>query len=353
MRTTAAILVALLGFPWGLQAGPPSKLPRGRPFPHDTRPGPGVTRTVMLSAYSPGLRNTPGDTPVYVLDGTRPGGCVLVVGGTHANEPAGIVAATVLVERVRATRGRLIVIPNANNSAVTHRDFERPVPDWILIPTAGPTRRFKLGSRYTNPRHEGAADPEFFQHPGSAQALRGVEARNLDRAYPGDSRGPLTSRVAAAIVELLRREDVDVAFDLHEAPPGSRLAWMVVAHPRGLELAAHAVVELDGAGWPMNLEISDEGFRGLSHREWGDASRALTFLIETANPSQERGGHEVEPVFHPVHPLARRVATQLATVQAILAAYDATGPGERAVRLEGMPDAAELAAAGLGAVLRE
>lgn len=274
-----------------------------------------------------------------------------MVGGTHTNELAGIVAATVLVERARVLVGRLIVIPNANGSAVTCRDPERPVPDWLLIPTGGHVRRFKLGSRYTNPYHEGVPDPERYRHPASQQELRGVEARNLDRAYPGRPDGPLTQRVAAAVVELLRHERADVAFDLHEAPPGSRLAWMVVAHPRGLELAAEAVVELDADGWPMKLEVSDEEFRGLSHREWGDATGAFTFLVETPNPSQDRGGAALDPLNPPELPLALRVGAQLATVRAILAAYDAVAPGGRTVRLAGAPDGREVATRGVGAFL--
>lgn len=332
-------------------AGGPSPVPKGATFPHDIRPGAGVTRRLMLSTYAPGLRRTPGDTPVYILAGPAPGGTVLVVGGTHANELAGIVAATVLVEKARVLQGQLIVIPNANSSAVTHRDPERPVPDWIVIPAAKHARRFKLGSRYTNPRHQGAADLERYRHPGSEVDLPGQEIRNLDRAYPGQSDGGLTQRVAAAIMELLRREKVDVAFDLHEAPPGSRLAWMVVAHPRGLELAAMAVVELDAAGLQMKLEVSDDEFRGLSHREWGDGTESLTFLVETPNPSQERGGHDVEPVLHPTYPLAHRVGAHLATVQAILAAYDDAAPEGRVVRLGEVPGAADLDARGLGAFL--
>src|SRR5512140_3061401 len=62
-------------------------------------PGPGVTRVVPLSSYHAGLKGTPGETDVYVLEGAEPGGAVLVLGGTHGDEPAGYLAAVVLVER--------------------------------------------------------------------------------------------------------------------------------------------------------------------------------------------------------------------------------------------------------------
>ena len=80
-------------------------VPSGAPAVHDIRPGPGVTATKMLSAYAPGLANTPGDTTVYVLEGQEPGATVFVAGGTHGNEIAGIMAAIVLVEHARVQQG--------------------------------------------------------------------------------------------------------------------------------------------------------------------------------------------------------------------------------------------------------
>ena len=46
------------------------------------------------------------------------GATVFVAGGTHGNEIAGIMAAIVLVEHARVRKGRLIVVPHANNSAI-------------------------------------------------------------------------------------------------------------------------------------------------------------------------------------------------------------------------------------------
>ena len=51
---------------------------------------------------------------VYVHDSNTPGPQVLVVGGTHGNEPAGAVAALALHRNLRIKRGRVIIIPNAN-----------------------------------------------------------------------------------------------------------------------------------------------------------------------------------------------------------------------------------------------
>ena len=333
----------------------PVRLPRGTPETHDIRKGPGVTRTLMLSDYHPSLAGTPGDTPVYVLEGKEPGGTCVVVGGTHQNELAGIFAATVLVETARVSRGRLVVVPRANNSAVTLRDEKRPAPEWVVIasPSTPPSasRRFRFGSRLTNPLHQGAPDPAEVRLPGASKALPGYEARNLDRAFPGSAEGPLTRQVAFAIVELLRREKADLAFDLHEAPPASRLSWMLVSHPRGLDLAAMAILELDAAGLPMKLEASDEGFRGLSHREWGDATPVLSFLVETPNPNQVEGARDVEPVSHPEYPLASRIAAQLQTVLTVVATHAASAPPERRIELAPGPDYRLIGRKGLGEFL--
>lgn len=333
LRRRAPSRLPLLLAVVALGAGAPVRLPRGAPATHDIRPGPGVTRSRMLSSGLPALAGTPGDTPVFILEGREPGGTLVVVGGTHENEIAGVLAATSLVETARVGRGRLVVVPRANNSAVTLRDDERPVPEWITVDTPSGPRRFRFGARLTNPRHQGSPDPAEVKLPGAAEALPGKEARNLDRAYPGSADGPLTQRVAFALVELLRSEKADLAFDLHEAAPDSRLAWMIVAHPRALDVAAMAVLDLDAAGLPMKLEVSDEGFRGLSHREWGDATDALAFLVETPNPSQVKGTPGVEPVGDARHPLATRVAAQLETVLAVVAAWSAEAPAERRIEL--------------------
>jgi hypothetical protein len=126
---------------------------------------------------------------------------------------------------------------------------------------------------------------------------------------------------------------------------------MLVAHPRALDLAAMAVLELDAAGLAMKLEVSDEGFRGLSHREWGDATTALSFLVETPNPNQVEGSRDVEPVRHAEYPLASRVAAQLRTVLAVVATHAASAPPERRIELAPEPDYRLIGTKGLGEFL--
>ena len=124
MKLCAVILLGLLTLV-GSRAAPIPKTAESDP---EIRPGPGVTGIKKLSDYLPSLANTPGDTFVYFLEGKEPGGTVFVAGGTHANEIAGVIAATVLIEHARVQKGRLLVIGHANNSAATYPDPTRKVP---------------------------------------------------------------------------------------------------------------------------------------------------------------------------------------------------------------------------------
>lgn len=345
LRSAALLLISV---PAAAQVAVPS----GTPLAHDIRPGPGVTMVKELSQYAPSLANTPGDTKVYILDGAEPGATIFVAGGTHGNEIAGIMGAIVLVERVRVQKGRLIVVPHANNSAIGDVDPERPGPAFITLATPGGERRFRYGSRRTTPAHQGAPDPAIYRHPGSTEELAGAEARNLNRSYPGVADGTLTQRMGYAILQLIKAEKATLAFDFHEAGPESRLAWMVVANPRNLDLAAAAVLDLESQGLTMKLEPSSATFRGLSHREWGDASGALAFLFETPSPSMVNDTAGVDFVHDAKLPLAKRVGGQLASFAAVLAAYNADAkPGAAAVLLD-LPSMPAVEKAGVGAFLK-
>jgi predicted deacylase len=319
---------------------------------HDIRPGPGVAAVRLLSDYLPALARTPGDTTVYVLDGKEKGGTAFVAAGTHGNEIAGILAAILLVERARVQKGRLIVVPHANNSAVSYTDPRRGSPSAITLETPSGNRQFLYGSRLTKPEHQGEADPVKYRHPQSTEELEGAEARNLDRAYPGKADGNLTEKIACGILSLIKKEDVDVAFDLHESGPDSRLAWMVVANPKSVDIAAIAVLALDAAGITMKLEPSSASFRGLSHREWGDAAKAHAFLFETPNPGMGDQQQGVDQIHDSRFPLARRVGVHLATLTAVLDSYNDIAPAPLAIRLRDVPGPSQVGAAGVGALLK-
>ena len=83
-----------------------------RTFREPTVLGPGVTKVVKLGDYFPGIKDTINDCNVYVLDSGKPGATVMVIGGTHPEEPAGVLAnatgrvVTARSERRRRRRGR-------------------------------------------------------------------------------------------------------------------------------------------------------------------------------------------------------------------------------------------------------
>ena len=238
----------------------------------------------MLSEWESAIKDTPADTPVFIQDGEEPGGTVLILGGTHPNEPAGYIASVMYLERAKVSKGRLIVIPFADHSAFTHNSPQDAAPQRFHLGS----RTFKFGSRASNPVHQWP-DPDIYVHYPSGQKLDGSSRANLNRGYPGTLNEGITQAASLAILELIQKEHVTLAFDLHEASPEYPVVNAMVAHERAMELAAMAVMELEFAGIPMRLEPSPVNLRGLSHREWGDnTTDTLAILMEAGNPSQGR-----------------------------------------------------------------
>ncbi|MGA2587915.1 MAG: succinylglutamate desuccinylase/aspartoacylase family protein [Candidatus Aminicenantales bacterium] len=335
-------------------------------------PGQGLTASRRLSDYFPPLKNTPGDTPVFVFEGKAKGGNVLILGGTHPNEPAGYMTAILLVENIRASRGKVVIVPWANASGFTHSDPQEASPQRFDIETPSGKRYFRLGSRVTNPVHQWP-DPTIYVNP-MGQTLAGVEARNLNRAYPGKADGRLTERVAYGIMELIKTERIDLGIDLHESAPEYPVINAIVFHENSAELAATAQMELQAEGFEFRLEASPPNLRGLSHREWGDAAKIKAILMETPNASHGRlkGKPSVSLVvdgkdkfyekasrlgrlFVPYGPegipLKDRVARHIAGLAAVLSSLKELEP-EKAVLIEGLPPAVEVRARGIGAFLR-
>ena len=335
-------------------------------------PAPGLTRQELLSRYLPALAGTPGDTDVYIFEGREPGGTVLVTGGTHANEPAGYVSAVVLAENLRVAKGKVVVIPRANASGFTCNDPQEANPQRFTVETAGGPRVFRLGSRLTNPVHQWP-DPTLYENP-AGQMLSASEVRNLNRCYPGRPDGYLTERVAFGIMELIRKERVDLGIDLHESAPEYPVINAIVFHDASAELAALAQMSLQSEGLEFRLEASPPNLRGLSHREWGDTAGIKAVLIETPNPVQgrlkgrttaalvvegkdkaylkaSRLGRLFIPYDEKGVPLSERVARHLAGVEAVLQSLAELEP-EKAVAIEGVPAWRRVLDEGLGPFLR-
>lgn len=255
---------------------------------------PGDCEILRLSDYFEPLRGTAGDTDIYLFNGADSGASVLVLGGTHPNEPASMVAATCLIENISVKTGRFFLFARANNSGFTHNDPQEGNPRRFPIKTASGERWFRYGSRYTNPIDQWP-DPDVYKHYPSGQRLSAAETRNLNRSYPGRSDGNLTEQIAYAIMQVLETENIDLTVDLHEASLEYPVINAVVAHQLAFDIGAEAVMYMQMEGILFNLEPSPEEFRGLSHREWGDWLGIPALLMESTNPMQGRYHGRVSP----------------------------------------------------------
>jgi predicted deacylase len=330
-------------------------------------PGEGLTRRARLSDYFAALEGTPGDTDVYVYEGGEAGGNVLVVGGTHPNEPAGFITAVLLAENLEVGRGKVVIVPRANESGFSCTDPQEASPARFAVEAEGRKREFRFGSRLTNPVHQWP-DPTLYENP-AGQMLSGAEVRNLNRCYPGKEDGTLTEKVAFGMMELIRKERIGLGIDLHESSPEYPVINAIVFHEASAEMAALAQMNLQGEGLELRLEASPPNLRGLSHREWGDAAGIKAVLIETPNPVQGRlkgrtsAGLVVEGkdrdylraaglglLFIPYDengiPLRERVARHLAAIRAILASRAELEP-DKAVEIGGLPEWTDVRARGL------
>jgi hypothetical protein len=255
--------------------------------PDKIYPANGISKIADLARFNPNLKGTNGNTAVYYFESGVPGGTLLLLGGTHPNEPAGFISAVLMVENLHISTGRVIVIPQACYSGFTCTDPLEGCPEFFSIKTKSGDRNFRFGSRVSNPLDQWP-DPLVYSHYPSGQELSGIETRNLNRSYPGKINGSFTEKVGYAIMQLIINEKVDIAVDLHEAAPEVQIINALIAHEKGKDIAAGAVLNLEIQNLQYALEMSPENFRGLSHREWGDRTSAYAFLMETSNPIQGR-----------------------------------------------------------------
>ncbi len=246
--------------------------------------GPGVTEVKKLSAYFSGLKGTFNDCNVYFLDGKEKGATLLVLGGSHPEEPAGRLAAWLFAENAEMEKGRLIVVLSANRSATTVTRSGGAYPPDFTISTEWGGQKFRMGDRWSNPLDQWP-DPEVYIHYPSAQNLAYVDVRNLNRTWPGRANGTLTEKTCYAFMELIRKEKVDICIDLHEAELQYPVISTIVTHEKGQELATFVSMMLsDMEDFNMGTEFSPKNLHGLSHREIGDFSDAISLLFEAPEP---------------------------------------------------------------------
>lgn len=294
---------------------------------------------------------------------------LLILGGTHPNEPAGQLAATLFLENAKVERGILYVVTQLNRSAYTHSQPQEGTSWYYSLKTAtGETRYFKYGARATNTNQQWP-NPDVYQH-SSGQNLSSSEVRNINRAYPGSATGNYTEQVASAVTQLVRQNDISIVIDLHEASPEYITINAMVAHQDAMPLATMAGSFLmadytatmkDGTeinGVEINVEESPLTLHGLTHRELGDYTNAFVLLCETSNASQGKlhgvftDGlitYDKKDTYYeyaagipgmlyaaPVS-INERVARHVLSVMSIIEAFNQSGGNTRAVNVTKLP----------------
>jgi hypothetical protein len=336
---------------------------------------PGVTQVKKLGDYFPAVKGTINDSNIYFLEGARPGGTILVLGGTHPEEPGGRLTTWILSENAEVDQGRLLVVNSANRSATTVTRLGGGYPPDFTIPTKWGGQKFRMGDRWSNPLDQWP-DPEVYIHYPSRQELAYVDIRNLNRTWPGRPEGTLTEKTCYALTELIRQERVDIAIDLHEAELQYPVISTIVAHEKGQDLAALASMVISGTeGFSIGMEYSPPALHGLSHREIGDHTQAISLLLEAPEPFLDAtrgrtdrdlllqgkdefvvkaGKHGLlfEKMDENGWPIDVRVGRHCSTILQLLSLWSEQNP-EKSVTVKGVPGYAEVIEKGIGSFLRD
>ena len=219
---------------------------------------------------------------------------LLVIGGTHPNEPSGQLAATVILENIQVSRGIVYVITELNRSAYSYSQPQEGTTWYYHLTTKnGSVRTFKYGSRATNTIDQWPT-PDVYTH-SSGQQLSSSEVRNINRAYPGSENGTYTEQIAYVVTNFVNTKDVTMVIDLHEASPEYLTINQCVYHQDAADVWSQ--MRINGFRYvdpktgknkkiDMPGDLSPETMHGLTHREVGDYTNAYVFLFETSNASQ-------------------------------------------------------------------
>lgn len=329
-----------------------------------------ITEVKKLSDYSDVVKGTVNDCNVYIFDSGVEGGTFLIWGGTHAEEPAGPMTAALLVENLKVTQGKVIIIDRENNSGSTNTRVGEAYPRFFTYETDWGTKVWRFGDRHAN-QLDSWPDPEVYIHYPSGQTLANVDIRNTNRNWPGKANGLLTERTNYAVMQLIEQEGVDMTLDLHEAELEYTVENTIVVHEKGQSVAAMVSMDLTANTFdvPVGMEFSPTALHGLSHREVGDWSDAASYLVEVAEPMLDRirgitdeellmsgkdrfvmmaGDHGLlyAPIDENGWPIEKRVARHVAVATKIIEVNNTVNP-DQTILIEGIPTYEEIMANGL------
>lgn len=329
-----------------------------------------ITEVKKLSDYFDGVKGTVNDCNVYIFDSGVEGGTFLIWGSTHPEEPAGVMAASLMVENLKVTQGKVIIIDRENNSASTNTRVGEAYPRFFTYETDWGTKVWRFGDRHAN-QLDSWPDPEVYIHYPSGQTLANVDIRNTNRNWPGKANGLLTERTNYAVMQLIEQEGVDMTLDLHEAELEYTVENTIVVHEKGQSVAAMVSMMLTAETFdvPVGMEFSPTALHGLSHREVGDWSDAASYLVEVAEPMLDRirgitdeellmsgkdrfvmmagdRGLLYAPIDESGWPIEKRVARHVAVATKIMEVNNSVNP-DQTILIEGIPTYEEIMANGL------
>jgi len=351
------------------------QLYRHRHFRMPVVAGPGVTKVAKLSDYTEGLKGTAADTNVFYLEGKEEGGKIFIIANTHSNEPAAILTALIFVENAVVDKGTLIIIPEFNNSAGRNTRPGDGYPLYYEIPTDWGSKKFRMGNRDASPLDQWP-DPDVYVHYPDKQLLSFLDVRNTNRTWPGRPDGPLMERVTYGAMQIMRSEKVDIAVDIHGAETMFPVTNCIVAPEKSIRIATMTSLTVKAREkFDNHVEPSPSGFRGLSHREIGDHSDTLPFLLEAPLPflDQPTGPKTVDllldgkdpfllslskkkKLFVPYDetgwPMEKRVGQHCSVILEIIRQFSRKFP-DKAIKLRNVPRYADVVKNGVGHYYRD
>jgi hypothetical protein len=172
-------------------------------------------------------------------------------------------------------------------------------------------------------------------------------------------------------MEIMRGQKIDVAIDIHGAETMFPVTNCIVAPDKSNRIATMASLTVKAKeGFDSHVEPSPTGFRGLSHREIGDYSDTLPFLLEAPIPFLDQPtGPKTEKLlldgkdpfllslaqkkklFVPYDesgwPLEKRVGQHCSVILEILRQYSKKNP-DRSILVRDIPRYAEIVQNGVG-----
>ncbi len=324
-----------------------------------------------LSDYEPTMAGTSNNSNIYIIDSGKPGGTVMVLGGTHPEEPAANISTALMLENAKLDKGRLILVNRSNRSASLATRSGEAYPSFDHVKTPWGEKTWRTGDRAANPL-DSWPDPEVYIHYPSRQMLAYMDIRNLNRAWPGRRDGLIAERTTNALMDVIKKENVGLVIDLHEAELEYPVINTIVTHEKGQDVAAMTSMTLTANEFsvPLNMEFSPKALHGLSHREIGDYSNAASILFEVAEPFLDRirgitdekllmtgkddfvrkaGEHHLlySPIDENGWPIDVRVGRHLSTVLESIKNFSELHP-DKAVEIEGVPRYKEVIEKGLG-----